>query len=293
MSESRIPVDLRNPGQVFACLGLMEASEILCAPGAAGLVTGGFDCEESALDAHFVLSVPVSDDPLGAVLDFLRSAEVLSVSPQGSSLSASRWGVRTITRDDPAFPSAEPDSPATLPGLIGAGDRWLPLSHWADDPSSCGRDAAKFWAGASGYPGVAFARDALALIRSLDPADCRAHPFDCAARQSSSFRFEWRRDYTALDAGFSPNKHADVAMVGYPIVEVLAAIGLQNARPVPHDKLTYSYGVSNAMLPLMLARAVLGGEAGCFPVRRFRMRLGWPGQEGQARHIIEAEEIPA
>ena len=29
MAESTIPVDLRNPGQVFACLGLLEAADVL------------------------------------------------------------------------------------------------------------------------------------------------------------------------------------------------------------------------------------------------------------------------
>lgn len=38
MAEAMIPVDLRNPGQIFACLGFMEAAEILCGP-----CEGGFD----------------------------------------------------------------------------------------------------------------------------------------------------------------------------------------------------------------------------------------------------------
>jgi CRISPR-associated protein Csx14 len=82
-------------------------------------------------------------------------------------------------------------------------------------------------------------------------------------------------------------------MVGYPFVELLAAIGLQNARPArldPLNKLVYRYGVSNAALPTVFARAVLGGESLGFPVRSFQMRLGWPGQEGQARCIIDAQE---
>ena len=29
MAKSTVPVDLRNPGQAFACLGLMEAAESL------------------------------------------------------------------------------------------------------------------------------------------------------------------------------------------------------------------------------------------------------------------------
>jgi CRISPR-associated protein Csx14 len=82
-------------------------------------------------------------------------------------------------------------------------------------------------------------------------------------------------------------------MLGYPLVELLAAIGLQNARPArikPRDKLAYRYGVSGAMLPTVFARAVLGGVDLGFPSRKFRMRLGWPGQEGQARCIIDAQE---
>jgi CRISPR-associated protein Csx14 len=39
-----------------------------------------------------------------------------------------------------------------------------------------------------------------------------------------------------------------------------------------------------------LARAVLGAQSVGFPLRVFRMRLGWPGQEGQARCIVDAEE---
>ena len=82
-------------------------------------------------------------------------------------------------------------------------------------------------------------------------------------------------------------------MVGYPFVELLAAVGLQNARPArvhARDKLTYRYGISNARLPTVFARAVLGGESLGFPIRSFRMRLGWPGREGQARCIIDSQE---
>ena len=126
-----------------------------------------------------------------------------------------------------------------------------------------------------------------------------ADPFSFSAPQSSSFRFDWRRDYIPLDAGFSPNAHGGIQMVGYPLVELLAAVGLQNARPARpdrRDKLTYRYGVSNLRLPTVYARVVLGGTAlwqhplRRFPLRTFRMRLGWPGQEGQARCIIDAQE---
>lgn len=38
MAENSIPVDLFNPGQVFACLGFLEAAEVLL-----GDAEGGFD----------------------------------------------------------------------------------------------------------------------------------------------------------------------------------------------------------------------------------------------------------
>lgn len=187
------------------------------------------------------------------------------------------------------------DSPAALPIVLADGGLEIPIEHWSDGPHS-GRDNMKFWGGAGGYPGAALARDALQVVHSLGDnalATAAMDPFSVSAPQSSSFRFDWRRDYIPLDAGFSPNAHGAVRMVGYPVVEILAAIGLQNARPSrsqPHDKLTYRYGVSNADLPTVLARAVLGAHGLGFHIRVFSMRLGWPNQEGQARCIIDAQE---
>jgi CRISPR-associated protein Csx14 len=197
-----------------------------------------------------------------------------------------------------------PDSPAALPIVLRAetpnarGQSRLVevhVDHWADGGAS-GRDNVKFWAGAAGYPGAALARDALAFIAGAGDntiTDLAAAPFAFTAPMSSSFRFDWRRDYIPLETGFSLNAHSGMMPVGYPLVELLAAIGLQNSRPArvdPRDKLAYRYGVSSVRLPAVLARTVLGGGASGFSTRVFRMRLGWPGQEGQARCIIDAEE---
>lgn len=37
MGKATIPVDLLNPGQVFACLGFLEAAETLCGPAKGGI----------------------------------------------------------------------------------------------------------------------------------------------------------------------------------------------------------------------------------------------------------------
>lgn len=290
MAEASIPVDLRNPGQVFACLGLMEAAEILCGP-----CEGGFDYARHETGTRFTLVVAGSGNPIARVLGFLAMAEIGAEAPYRSGLSTVKWGVETIRRSDPVFPSPVPDSPATLPVYLTAEDKSVAIEHWLDGDHN-GRDNVKFWAGASGYPGAALARDALAHVKALGDnalTAAVADPFAVNGPQSSSFRFDWRRDYIPMEVGFSPNRHSAMTMVGYPLVEILAAIGMQHARPQrpnPRDKLAYRYGVSNARLPTMFVRAVVGGQSVGFPMRVFRMRLGWPGQEGQARCIVDAEE---
>jgi CRISPR-associated protein Csx14 len=288
MAEARIPVDVFNPGQVFACLGLMEAAEILCGPCVGGFTHGGSESQ-----CAFALRVDGDADPVLETLRFLVEAKAVSVVPERTGLSTAKWDVPTRAGEGRAFPAPAPGTPAALPTVLVGTDHEIPLEHWADGSS---RDNVKFWAGAGGYPGAALARDALTLVRDLGAnalANAAADPFNVSSPQSSSFRFDWRRDYIPLDAGFSPNMHGAIEMVGYPLVELLAAIGLQHARPArvdPRDKLAYRYGISNAMLPTVFARAVLGGQSLGFPIRKFGMRLGWPGQEGQARCIIDAYE---
>jgi CRISPR-associated protein Csb3 len=290
VAEATIPVDLRNPGQVFACLGFMEAAEILGGP-----CEGGFDYHGLEIGTSFTLAVAGADNPIERVIGFLARAEVVAEAPRRSGLSTAKWGVETTSRSDVVFPSPVPDSPATLPVYLAADGKSVPIEHWLDGDHN-GRDNVKFWAGASGYPGAALARDALSQVKALGDnalAAAAADPFAVSGPQSSSFRFDWRRDYIPMEVGFSPNKHSAMTMVGYPLVEILAAIGMQHARPQRPDrrnKLVYRYGVSNARLPTVFARGVLGAQSVGFPMRVFKMRLGWPGQEGQARCIVDAEE---
>ncbi|MFM2043934.1 MAG: hypothetical protein RLY86_2510 [Pseudomonadota bacterium] len=297
MAASTIPVDMRNPGQVFACLGLMEAAEILLGP-----ATGSFGWQsERDTRASFTLEAPGDRPPVDHILRFLTQAEAVALRPASlPDLVAKEKGVPTEvyapgTGSVDCYPCPIPDTSSALPTHLKGPGGTVPLSHWTDG-AHIGRDNVKFWAGAGGYSGAALTRDALELLNGLSEAaltEAAAAPFDFARAQSSSFRFDWRRDYIPIDVGFSPNDHGDVRMVGYPLVEILAAVGLQHARPDrpdPRDKLTYRYGVWGTPLPTLLARAVLGGQSLGFPFRRFTMHLGWPGQEGQARCITDAQE---
>ncbi|MCS6892182.1 MAG: hypothetical protein NZN45_11255, partial [Rhodovarius sp.] len=85
MAESEIPVDLFNPGQVMACLGLLEAAEILI-----GGAEGGFDWSDG-MTARFRLRATGSTDPVQAVLGFLAEAQVVVLTSQGAAFDLSRW----------------------------------------------------------------------------------------------------------------------------------------------------------------------------------------------------------
>jgi CRISPR-associated protein Csx14 len=296
MADASIPVDLFNPGQVFACLGFLEAAEVLL-----GEAKGGFNWSDDA-NARFILRANGEESPIETVLRFLAKAKVKSIAPGASELSTEKWDVptRRLSADAP-FPFPLPSSPATLPAVLEVEEATTPtevvINHWGDDAQQTGRDNAKFWAGSGGYPGAALARDALDLVRDRC-CDAVKAPFELSVEQSSSFRFDWRRDYIPLDIGFSLNNHPkdSFSTVGYPLVEVLAAIGLTNARPLRgRTKLEYRYGVIGVLsvhqlLHPCLLRAALGCSKTLFPQRVFRMYLGWPGKENQARSITTVVE---
>jgi len=294
MGRASIPVDLFNPGQVFACLGFLEAAEVLF-----GNAEGGFDWSDPN-HWRFHLAIPGSTNPVEEVLAFLGRARVHAVAPAGSAHRTEGWKIPTdVLGDGSTFPFPNPESPATLPATLVAGDQQITIDHWGEATSRTGRDNMKFWAGAAGYPGAALVRDALDLVRHALTISVDA-PFAMSAVQSSSLRLDWRRDYIPLDAGFSLNEHAAIHPRGYPLVEVLAAIGLTHARPKRVNKLAYRYQVigrcradqpdSSLFLPPQFVRAALGVAPTPFPSRVFAMSLGWPGQENQARCITSVVE---
>lgn len=296
MADATIPVDLFNPGQVFACLGFVEAADVLL-----GSAEGAFDWSDRARTC-FRIKTAGNENPIAAALEFVTSAKIHSEAPPRSKNVTSGWEIPTVLLgDDDAFPFPDPPSPQTLPAVLSKeGGVRLVLDHWGEADATT-RDDVKFWAGAAGYPGVAYLRDAIDLIKDRSEGAV-ADPFAVSAPQKSSFRFDWRRDYIPIEIGFSLNPHgARMETVGYPIVEIFAALGLGNARPRRadrFDKLEYFYGVvgggeSPAFLDPTILRAALGAppkRTFPFPQRTFRMKLGWPGQEGQARAITTVTE---
>ncbi len=297
MAQASIPVDLFNPGQVFACLGFLEAVDQLL-----GDARGGFDWS-NAEGERFYLSANGDENPIQIVLEWLASAQIFFVIPDGVELSTKKWNVAIrILGDDEAFPIRLPESPEKLPALIesdSGGPSVVPLivDYWGDSTNVTGRDNVKFWAGSGGLPGVARLSGALDLVREVLTSS-GADPFSVSRPQSNSFRFDWRRDYIPIDAGFSPNDHKGViSMVGFPIVEIMAAIGLSNARPKSSTgtKFEYRYSViaiddSDHVFEPLFLRATLGGADFGFLKRDFVMLLAKPGKQSKDRCITKVIE---
>jgi CRISPR-associated protein Csx14 len=65
MGAPSIPVDLFNPGQVFACLGFLEAADVLL-----GDAEGGFDWSTEG-NVTFALSAKGEGNPFERALEFL------------------------------------------------------------------------------------------------------------------------------------------------------------------------------------------------------------------------------
>lgn len=291
--RSTIPFDPFNPGQVFACLGFAEAAEVLLAhgPGRSAGVRARFDFSDPA-EARFHFETSCDSSPVEVVLEHLANAEVVALGAErgGDDLTTARWSiVTTVVSMGDAFPNEVPSSPAALPVELRFDGRRIRFAHWGDTTQ---RDNVKFWAGAGGYPAAALLRDALELVKKSMP-DAVLDPFSVSALQSSSFRFDWRRDYVPIDAGFSLNRHGDIQTVGFPLVEIMAAYGLSHARPKRSHKLRYHYGClidpDNRPLPLPLLRVGLGGSSlHPFRVRRFRMELAHPGKDDRCiTHVYE------
>ena len=283
MAQHSIPVDLANPGQVFACHGLAETAETLL-----GGATGAFQWGESN-SALFWLAANGGDNPVEQVLRFLQEAKVvaLTTSHEAQTEMETKWKVACEPVDTGVFPFPEPASLAKLPAKISDNEgHSIVIDHWGDETR---RDNVKFWAGAGGMPGARMVQDALRLVEAALPSH-NDHPFSLSAPQTSNLRLDRRSGYLPLDIGFSLNQHKSYMQIqGYPIVDVLAAIGLSHTRPYrdPNSKLRYSYAVArqsgeSELYDLSLLRAVLGARKPPIPgmlVRRFQVQLSNPGKD--------------
>ena len=201
MADASIPVNLRNPGQVFACLGFLEIADVLL-----GDAAGGFDWSHET-DVQFRLVANGEDNPFGVVLGFLANASIRRLVPPGYDENDSENAGTAEHTDTFPAPAADKNTlPIRLVGYVDGRERSVSVSHWADGSD---RSAFKLYSGNRSAAKIAqdMLGDTLGL-RSLwltRAHDLIQQPFDVLTRVGGSFNFDPRGAWTGMDAGYSPN----------------------------------------------------------------------------------------
>jgi CRISPR-associated protein Csb3 len=130
----------------------------------------------------------------------------------------------------------------------------------------------------------------IAQLWNERPALLIERPFHVLTPMGGSFNFDPRGAWTAIDAGYSPNDQKHLVQTS-PVVEFLAAWGMENARPDEFETRKVRYAVWGVPLPPMLARAALCSGFAAFPLRHFRFELDLSGKN-KVVTFAEPENLP-
>ncbi len=255
-----VKVDMSNPGQFFACCGLLELAHRLW-PGA----EGWFEDDRFRVRANHG-----TGDPLPEVLQALNISEMIQLDPE----------------DDYSSP-------------IGIGPPLnLRLDWWLDELA--GGKQLKTWAGSMRNVCIAQAmRDALSIILPQDCTNLFSDEYRQVVFESNRsdkkvepFYFDSRRGSNAqsLDIGFTPDA-LEMTTLAHPTIELLCLVGLQRCRPATtdvvriFDYLTWSAPVLCSIMPAAVCGMVRNMRG-----QRYRFEVAF--RTGQKKHKAFLHGIP-
>jgi CRISPR-associated protein Csb3 len=265
-------VDLANPGQFFACCGVLELAHRLW-PGA----EGWFETEGSLFHVRAGGEGPCT---LRRVTDALAEAEFAGnlSAAERKELDDLEQRRRQLTKEKKQLPSQDEERRLVLDkrrreGAIRLGEPFdLRLAWWQED----GDDVPKTFAGRQEV-----LRMALAMRSALPHAALDERPLEyrCILKAEDvkvePFYFDARRFAHALDTGFSLDvQERTLRALAAPMTELLALLGLQRFRPrqTPEERWTFEYFTWGQPLGVAAA-AVVGGAVPIVGRRGFRFRL--------------------
>ena len=249
-----VNVDVTNPGQFFACCGLLELAHRLWAE---GNVEGWFD------DGAFRVVVPASaGDALADLLARLTDSEIRPDDSRGD---------KTLRPIHLNCVSNSQKITITLDWWIDRSGKKTPLTLWAGQQTSQGI--------------VEKLRHAL---NDIDGEDLDK-VFDAGKPLTGRFGVDPRAAWEALDVGFSPNTQ-QMEVATFPAVELLAAVGLQGFRPVQDNNHGFLYATWSVPLPAPVARAACGCTVPVGKVRRYRFEIARRGSYKGFDFAIEQGE---
>jgi CRISPR-associated protein Csx14 len=231
-----------NPGQFFACCGLLEL---------------------------------VTLDNVGALSRFVldafrpRAAEFIIETQHNHCISLTE--VLTRLKEAHADYPDENIEPAVRPVSIPYSGTSLILDWWLNEFRD-GTKNLKCWAGQ-----VTTKNLVSELLTLLDYADTAGDLFDCSSMAKAKFGVDPRSAWNALDVGFSPNEHGRDSAT-FPAVEILAAIGLQGFRPKAERRDGVCYCLWQTPLPAAVARLAFSQPWAGLPHRRYSFAIRKRGQ---------------
>lgn len=253
-----VPVDPANPGQFFACCGLLELAVRKWA---------GADILAHFNPDHFVLSLDSCGASVAALLTEFSTVQCEQLDPGDRAASALQLLEPFDLRLDWWWKPADPNSARA--DLGGAG-------------------YLKTWAGQQ--PGPLIFQ---LMRRAVAKAAAMVSPFDYAepifgtregktkAKTISPFYFDCRREGTSLDLGFSPDEQ-NMSVEAYPVVESLALVGLQRFRPYTGFNTRERFFVYTAWAEPLSATVATAAVCGAVSVRSCgRFRFTKPSRGGE------------
>jgi CRISPR-associated protein Csb3 len=296
MAEHSIPVDLFNPGQVFACLGFLEAADILL-----GDAEGGFDWSDET-EVRFFLRTAGEENPAATVLQFLAELEVVTLCPEGIEgpwpEDAKRCRAFPAPKRALRKSNGKELSASTLPVLLKHKNDIVPISHWLEIDD---RPTLKLFAGQQvgsrlatnmleGDPKKKDSMGVRDIFQDMVSSNFE-DPFSIKCAVGGRFGFDARGAWDAIRIGTSLDEQGVSPNVS-PHLEILAAIGLEHTRPLVPSTYHIRYAAWKGLLPISLCRVALFAPDAFLPRnehRKFRAHLG---DDKQYKKVFFAEEEP-
>jgi hypothetical protein len=209
-AKFRVNVDPLNPGQFFACCGLLELADRLW-PGAEGWFT------EAAFHVECTGTLP-------GLIQMLLACE-----PEEVLILANGLPVKPLIAPLKFRFSVDPRVEFTL-------DAWMTVRTEKEVVVATKNPPWNFWSGQqTSYRIWRDLRSALEIQIPTIPEDELSDLFNRRIFLSGRFGFDPGAAWNALDVGFSPNEHG-FEVASSAAVEMLAAVGIQRFRPLPSPK---------------------------------------------------------
>ncbi|MCI0540748.1 MAG: hypothetical protein L0Z50_36580 [Verrucomicrobiales bacterium] len=243
-----VNVDVTNPGQLFACCGLLELADRIW-PGAEGWFG------ENEQEFHLACQ-----GTLREMLDIL----VLHSPTVIERLECNGLDVAPIIAPLEFRFGSEPASRLIL-------DAWTRIAVVKGVAQVISNSPWNFWSGQQTSMRIwsGLRRELVSQLEHLVPERLK-DLFSLRLLQKGRFGFDPGPAWNALDVGFSPNEHG-LEVESSPATELLAAVGLQRFRPVMNDNRDgFDYFTWHRPYPPPVAAAAMAGTI--LDPRSFRYR---------------------